>query len=89
MRGDTTLFMRADQTEAACRYFPRSYTQWKKVSPFSFPNYQAGSWGPEEAEILIAQDGRSWVMPTYLQCQENLAACHIMTGAPGANPKEA
>jgi glucose-6-phosphate 1-dehydrogenase len=55
--------------------------KWEKIKPYSFPNYPAGTWGPEEAEILIARDGRSWVMPTYLQCQENLAAaCHIMSG---------
>ena len=82
MRGDPTLFMRADQTEAAWKVLTPILETWKKVRPFSFPNYQAGTWGPEEAEILIAQDGRSWVMPTHLQCQENLAACHIVTGRP-------
>jgi glucose-6-phosphate 1-dehydrogenase len=80
MRGDTTLFMRADQTHAAWQVLSPILQAWEKIKPFSFPNYQAGTWGPEESEILIAQDGRSWVMPTYLQCQENLAACHIMAG---------
>ena len=80
MRGDATLFMRADQTEAAWQVLHPIIQAWKKIQPFSFPNYQAGTWGPEETEILIAQDGRSWIMPTYLQCQENLAACHVMTG---------
>ncbi len=80
MRGDTTLFMRADQTEAAWKVLSPVLQTWEKIKPFSFPNYQAGTWGPEEAEVLIAQDGRSWVMPTHLQCQENLAACHVMTG---------
>jgi len=80
MRGDTTLFMRADQTEAAWQVLEPILQAWDKIKPFEFPNYQAGTWGPEEGEILIAQDGRSWIMPTYLQCQENLAACHIATG---------
>ena len=80
MCGDATLFMRADQTHAAWQVLSPILQAWEKIKPFSFPNYQAGTWGPEEAEILIAQDGRSWVMPTYLQCQENLAACHLMNG---------
>jgi glucose-6-phosphate 1-dehydrogenase len=80
MRGDTTLFMRADQTEAAWQVLDPVLKAWGQINPFNFPNYQAGTWGPEEAEILIAQDGRSWVMPTHLQCQENLAACHVVTG---------
>jgi len=80
MRGDATLFMRADQTDAAWQVLSPILEVWEKISPFSFPNYQAGTWGPEEAEILIAQDGRSWVVPTHLQCQENLATCHIMSG---------
>jgi len=82
MRGDTTLFMRADQTEAAWQVLTPILQAWEKIKPFSFPNYQSGTWGPEESEIMIARDGRNWVMPTYLQCQENLAACHIMTGKP-------
>ncbi len=79
MRGDTTLFMRADQAEAAWQVLSPIIQAWERIKPFSFPNYQAGTWGPEEAEIMIAQDGRSWVTPTYLQCQENLAACRITT----------
>ncbi len=82
MRGDPTLFMRADQTEAAWTVLAPILEAWKKMRPFAFPNYQAGTWGPEEAEVLIAQDGRSWVMPTHLQCQENLAACHVFSGRP-------
>lgn len=48
-----------------------------------FPNYQAGMWGPETAEILIAQDGRSWIMPTFLRCQEDAAMCRWW---PNRNP---
>ena len=38
---------------------------WAAVSPYDFPNYPAGTWGPEAAEALIAQDGRSWLLPTH------------------------
>jgi glucose-6-phosphate 1-dehydrogenase len=75
MRGDATLFMRADQAEAAWSVLAPVLEVWEAVEATDFPNYQAGTWGPEEAEILIAQDGRNWVMPTFLQCQEGTAVC--------------
>jgi glucose-6-phosphate 1-dehydrogenase len=81
LRGDSTLFMRADQTEAAWDVLSPVIETWRKVEPFGFPNYSAGSWGPEEAETLIAQDGRSWAVPTYIKCQEEMAACHILAGS--------
>ncbi|GIV78016.1 MAG: glucose-6-phosphate 1-dehydrogenase [Litorilinea sp.] len=63
MLGDATLFMRADQVEAAWRVVTPVLEAWATVPPVDFPNYAAGTWGPEAAEILIAQDGRSWVQP--------------------------
>ena len=80
MIGDTTLFMRADQTETAWSVIRPILETWDAVNPTGFPNYQAGTWGPEEAGILIAGDGRSWVMPTFLQCQEDIAVCRVATG---------
>jgi glucose-6-phosphate 1-dehydrogenase len=77
MRGDATLFMRADQTEAAWSILTPILEVWETIKPTDFPNYQAGIWGPEAAETLIAQDGRSWVMPTFLQCQEDSAVCRV------------
>jgi glucose-6-phosphate 1-dehydrogenase len=61
--GDATLFMRADQVEAAWSVVTPILEGWDSVAPVDFPNYQAGTWGPEAAEALIAQDGRSWVLP--------------------------
>ncbi len=75
MRGDATLYMRADQSEAAWAVLAPILEVWEAVKATDFPNYQAGTWGPEEAEILIAQDGWSWVMPTFLQCQESTPVC--------------
>lgn len=69
IRGDATLFMRADQVEAAWAVISTILEVWEKGKPTDFPNYPAGSWGPEEADILIAQDGKSWVMPSYLECK--------------------
>jgi len=33
---------------------------WAEGPPLPFPNYEAGSWGPVEADEFIARDGRSW-----------------------------
>jgi glucose-6-phosphate 1-dehydrogenase len=60
LRGDQTLFTRKDEVEAA----------WKLVgnilkvtesgeSPPPYP-YEAGTWGPQAADQLLAQDGRAW-----------------------------
>jgi glucose-6-phosphate 1-dehydrogenase len=82
MRGDATLFMRADQTEAAWSVITPILDVWESVRPTDFPNYQAGTWGPEGAEILTAQDGRNWVVPTFLQCREDMATCEVIKEPP-------
>jgi glucose-6-phosphate 1-dehydrogenase len=33
---------------------------WEELPPPEFPNYQAGTSGPEEADELIEADGHSW-----------------------------
>ena len=63
MVGDATLFMRDDQVEASWTIITPVLNAWSYVRPINFPNYHSGTWGPEEAEILIAQDGRSWMQP--------------------------
>jgi glucose-6-phosphate 1-dehydrogenase len=70
MRGDRTLFMRADETEAAWSVIMPILDVWRNMKITDFPNYQPETWGPEEAEMLIAQDGFSWVTPTLLRCDE-------------------
>lgn len=61
--GDASLFMRADQVEAAWRLVQPVLDVWAATPPSDFPNYAAGSWGPETAELLTARDGRSWLTP--------------------------
>ena len=61
MRGDATLFMRADQVEAAWKIIMPILESWETRPPQDFPNYGPDSWGPEDAEALIARDGRNWV----------------------------
>jgi glucose-6-phosphate 1-dehydrogenase len=64
LAGDQTLFMRADQIEAAWILLQPVLDTWQAHRPVDFPNYAAGSWGPESAEGLISRDGRSWLAPT-------------------------
>jgi glucose-6-phosphate 1-dehydrogenase len=66
MRGDATLFMRADQVELAWGVIEPILDVWSSVAPSDFPNYPSGTWGPESAEALIAQDGRRWLQPVFL-----------------------
>jgi glucose-6-phosphate 1-dehydrogenase len=65
--GDATLFMRADQVEAAWSVVMPILEGWGATSPLDFPNYAAGTWGPDDAEALIGEDGRSWIQPTQME----------------------
>ncbi|HKC10453.1 MAG TPA: glucose-6-phosphate dehydrogenase [Vicinamibacteria bacterium] len=60
MIGDATLFQRADMVEAGWNVITPLLDVWKALQPRSFPNYPAGSWGPKEADELLARDGREW-----------------------------
>lgn len=63
MKNDATLFMRADQVEAAWRLLMPVLDVWTAAPPGDFPNYAAGTWGPEAAQGLLAQQGHSWALP--------------------------
>jgi glucose-6-phosphate 1-dehydrogenase len=60
IEGNQTLFMRADQVEAAWKVITPILEAWKKRPPVDFPNYTPDSWGPEDADALIARDGHFW-----------------------------
>jgi glucose-6-phosphate 1-dehydrogenase len=60
MIGDATLFQRADMVEAGWRVIQPVLDAWSAAPAGNFPNYAAGSWGPKEADELLARDGRSW-----------------------------
>lgn len=66
MKNDLTLFMRADQIEAAWKLLTPVIDMWSVVPPIDFPNYEAGTWGPEAANGLLALDGHTWPLPTEL-----------------------
>jgi glucose-6-phosphate 1-dehydrogenase len=60
IRGDATLFDRADSVEAAWELVDPILNAWKNGSPPPFPNYPAGSQGPTAANDLIQADGHAW-----------------------------
>jgi glucose-6-phosphate 1-dehydrogenase len=58
--GDNTLFQRADQVEASWAVVGPVLDAWRNTTPRDFPNYTAGSAGPDAATTLIARDHRMW-----------------------------
>jgi glucose-6-phosphate 1-dehydrogenase len=62
IEGNATLFMRGDQVEAAWKVITPIMEAWQTRTPVDFPNYSPGSWGPEDAEALIAKDGFHWAI---------------------------
>lgn len=60
MLGDQTLFQRADMVEAGWDVVEPVLDVWRALPPREFPNYAAGSWGPKEADELIATSGDEW-----------------------------
>jgi glucose-6-phosphate 1-dehydrogenase len=62
MRGEATLFDRADGVEAAWALVDPVLDYFQSHKP-GFPNYAAGTWGPREAGELLERDGRHWRNP--------------------------
>jgi glucose-6-phosphate 1-dehydrogenase len=60
MRGDATLFTRRDEVEAEWRLTTPIEEAWLQLPPPEFPNYAAGSEGPEASERLVAAAGHRW-----------------------------
>jgi glucose-6-phosphate 1-dehydrogenase len=58
--GDATLFQSAEMVEAGWNVMDPVLDVWKALPPRNFPNYAAGSWGPDAAAELIERDGRHW-----------------------------
>ena len=52
LRGDRTLFMNADEVEAAWEFATPILTAWKDAGSQGLATYAAGSWGPREADRL-------------------------------------
>src|SRR5437016_7734500 len=62
MVGDPTLFIRADEVEQAWRVVEPLLEAWAEGRSSLVP-YAAGTWGPPEADGLLAWDGHRWRTP--------------------------
>ena len=60
--GDSTLFTRGDEVEAAWAFLEPVFTGCRQAPVRDLPTYAAGSWGPKEADGLLAADGREWMI---------------------------
>src|SRR6266436_4231476 len=60
MSGDATLFARRDEVEEAWSFIDPIEEAWHAKDAPELFFYPSGSWGPEEADELLARDGRAW-----------------------------
>jgi glucose-6-phosphate 1-dehydrogenase len=68
MLGDSTLFIRRDETELAWDRVTNVLEGWqvqedvlkKRNKQLQLPQYEAGTWGPLESDDLLARDGHHW-----------------------------
>ena len=63
LRGDSTLFMRSDELEAAWQFVTPILDLWKREKTVPEP-YRCGTWGPRAADELLHNDGRNWRSPS-------------------------
>jgi glucose-6-phosphate 1-dehydrogenase len=59
LQGDASLFTRADEVEMAWSLIDPISAAWESQKQPS-PSYEPGTWGPAEADALLARDGRAW-----------------------------
>jgi glucose-6-phosphate 1-dehydrogenase len=61
MAGDATLFARRDEVEEAWRFIDKIHKAWAESSEeLPIAEFPSGSWGPREADEMLAKDGRTW-----------------------------
>jgi glucose-6-phosphate 1-dehydrogenase len=62
MVGDATLYTRQDMVEASWAVVEPIQKAWRQTK-FEFPNYPAGTWGPPQADEMLARRGHVWRKP--------------------------
>lgn len=77
MKNDATLFMRADQVEAAWQLLMPVLEAWGTTEPSDFPSYAAGTWGPDSVQGLLEEQEHRWPLPAEL----------VQPGDPKRDPK--
>jgi glucose-6-phosphate 1-dehydrogenase len=61
IQGDASLFARADEIELAWEIIDRISEHWQAPDAPPMGLYEPGSWGPEEADNLLAKEGWAWL----------------------------
>jgi glucose-6-phosphate 1-dehydrogenase len=67
LAGDSTLFLRRDEVEAAWAFVDQIREGWKGRALSENEFYPAGSWGPKRSDELLARAGHAWREPQPLQ----------------------
>ena len=60
MLGDATLFTRTDEVRCAWAFTTDILQGWREKPVRRLPIYEAGTWGPHQAEQFIEEDGHQW-----------------------------
>jgi glucose-6-phosphate 1-dehydrogenase len=60
MLGDQTLFSHRDGVEVNWSLYTPILEAWAAKNPEVFPNYFAGTWGPDCSERLLERGGHQW-----------------------------
>ena len=60
MVGDSTLFIRGDETEASWKLVSPVLKHWEESGEDGLAEYASGSWGPVESERLLAERKHQW-----------------------------
>ena len=61
MSGDATLFARADEVEESWKFIDHIENAWHQAdNKPPMTEFEAGSWGPKEADDLLGREGRVW-----------------------------
>ncbi|HVB75926.1 MAG TPA: glucose-6-phosphate dehydrogenase [Ktedonobacteraceae bacterium] len=63
MLGDSTLFTRRDEVEAAWTFIQCILDEWKNEPAETIQTYESGTWGPQASDEFIWRDGRRWRRP--------------------------
>ncbi len=62
LNGDPSLFTRGDTIELAWRLVDSVIAGWQAQEPPGLATYDPGTWGPSQADEMLAGDGRTWSM---------------------------
>ncbi|WP_349421326.1 glucose-6-phosphate dehydrogenase [Staphylococcus felis] len=59
LKGDATNFTHWEELKATWKFVDAIQEQWDKFDP-EFPNYESGTNGPLESNLLLSRDGFKW-----------------------------